>query len=151
VPDYDAATYGDRMAEVYEGWFGVPSDAGDTVALLKDLTGPEPMLELGIALPLARRECEVHGVEASEAMVTKLRGKTGGEGIPVAVGNFVRTSTGEARAGNRSRPRASNTSRSTKGWIRSATTCWQLFNRCPHRVVPAIDVDQLSGGGGPPV
>jgi hypothetical protein len=39
VPEYDAATYGDRIAEVYDGWFGVPSDAEDTVALLKDLTG----------------------------------------------------------------------------------------------------------------
>jgi tRNA/tmRNA/rRNA uracil-C5-methylase (TrmA/RlmC/RlmD family) len=59
----------------------VPSDAEDTVALLKDLAGPEPMLELGIgtgriAHPLARRGCEVHGVEASEAMVKKLGGRT---------------------------------------------------------------------------
>jgi 16S rRNA A1518/A1519 N6-dimethyltransferase RsmA/KsgA/DIM1 with predicted DNA glycosylase/AP lyase activity len=57
----------------------VPSNAEDTVAPLKDLAGPEPMLELGIgtgriAHPLARRGSEVHGVEASEAMVKKLRG-----------------------------------------------------------------------------
>jgi 16S rRNA A1518/A1519 N6-dimethyltransferase RsmA/KsgA/DIM1 with predicted DNA glycosylase/AP lyase activity len=97
----------------------VPSNAEDTVALPKDLAGPEPMLELGIgtgriAHPLARRGSEVHGVEASEAMVKKLRGRTGGECIPVTVGDFACTSAGEAGAGNRSRPRASNTSRSTK-------------------------------------
>jgi predicted TPR repeat methyltransferase len=54
----------------------VPSDAEDAVALLKDLACPEPILELGIgtgriAHPLRARGCEVHGVEASEAMVKK--------------------------------------------------------------------------------
>ena len=94
MPDYDAATYGDRIAEVYDGWFGVPSDTEDTVAFLLDLAGPGPVLELGIgtgriALPLAQRGCEVHGVDASEAMVEKLRGKNGGEGIPVTIGDFA--------------------------------------------------------------
>ena len=78
----------DRMAEVYDEWFGVPSDTEDTVAFLSDLAGQGPVLELGIgtgriALPLAQRGHEVHGVDASEAMVEKLRGKNGGESIPV--------------------------------------------------------------------
>jgi SAM-dependent methyltransferase len=94
VPDYDAATYGDRMAEVYDEWFAVPSDTDYTVAFISDLAGPGPVLELGIgtgrvALPLAQRGHEVHGIDASEAMVEKLRGKNGGEGIPVSIGNFA--------------------------------------------------------------
>ncbi|MEK8143068.1 class I SAM-dependent methyltransferase [Streptomyces sp. M10(2022)] len=41
------------------------------------------MLELGVgtgrvALPLARRGFDVHGVEASEAMAARLRAKPGG-------------------------------------------------------------------------
>ena len=84
----------DRMAEVYDEWFGVPSDTEDTVAFLSDLAGQGPVLELGIgtgriALPLAQRGHEVHGVDASEAMVEKLRGKNGGESIPVTIGDFA--------------------------------------------------------------
>jgi predicted TPR repeat methyltransferase len=84
VPDHDAATYGDHMAEVYDEWFAVPSDTEDTVGFLSDLAGFGPGLELGIgtgriALPLAQRGYEVHGVDASEAMVENLRAKNGGE------------------------------------------------------------------------
>ena len=94
MPDHDAATYGDRMADVYDGWFAVPLDTQDTVALLSDLAGAGPVLELGIgtgriALPLAQRGHEVHGVDASEAMVEKLRSKAGGEDIPVTIGDFA--------------------------------------------------------------
>lgn len=94
MPDYDAATYGDRMAEVYDEWFAVPSDTEDTVAFLSDLAGPGPVLELGVgtgrvAVPLAQRGYEVHGVDASEAMVEKLRAKAGGEDIPVTIGDFA--------------------------------------------------------------
>jgi len=30
VRDYDPATYGDRMAEVYDDWFGIPAGAEST-------------------------------------------------------------------------------------------------------------------------
>jgi SAM-dependent methyltransferase len=94
VPDYDAATYGDRMAEVYDEWFGVPSDTDDAVRFLSDLAGVGPVLELGIgtgriALPLAQKGYEVHGIDASEAMVEKLRVKPGGGDIPVTIGDFA--------------------------------------------------------------
>jgi SAM-dependent methyltransferase len=94
VPDYDAATYGDRIADVYDEWFAVPSDTEDTVGFLSDLAGPGPVLELGIgtgriALPLAQRGYEVHGIDASEAMVKKLRSKAGGEDIPASIGDFA--------------------------------------------------------------
>ncbi len=94
MPDYDAASYGNRMADVYDEWFAVPSDTEDTVAFLSDLAGTGPALELGIgtgrvALPLAQRGHEVHGVDASEAMVEKLRAKAGGADIPVSLGDFA--------------------------------------------------------------
>ncbi len=94
MPDYDPTTYGDRIADVYDEWFAVPSDTEDTVGFLSDLAGPGPVLELGIgtgrvALPLAQRGHEVRGVDASEAMVEKLRAKTGGENIPVTIGDFA--------------------------------------------------------------
>jgi SAM-dependent methyltransferase len=51
-------------------------------------------LELGIgtgriALPMARKGIEVHGIDASEAMVEKLQAKPGGKDIPVSLGNFA--------------------------------------------------------------
>ena len=92
MTDYDPATYGDRIAEVYDEWFAVPSDTEATVAFLSDLAGPGPVLELGIgtgrvALPLAHRGHEVHSIDASEAMVEKLRARTGE--IPVTIGDFA--------------------------------------------------------------
>ena len=92
MTDYDAATYGDRIAEVYDEWFAVPSDTEDTVAFLSGLAGPGPVLELGIgtgrvALPLAQIGHEVRGLDASEAMVGKLRARTGD--IPVTIGDFA--------------------------------------------------------------
>ncbi len=93
---YDARTYGDRIAEVYDDWYAdapfLETDA--SVELLAELAGGGPALELAIgtgrvALPLAERGVEVHGIEASEAMVAKLRAKPGGERIPVTVGDFA--------------------------------------------------------------
>jgi len=58
------------------------------------MVGDGPVLELGIgtgriALPLVQRGIEVHGVDASEAMVAKLREKPGGDRIKVSMGNFA--------------------------------------------------------------
>jgi len=94
LPDYDPATYGDRMAEVYDEWFGTPEDADEAVSFLSELAGRGPALELGIgtgrvALPLSEKGIEVHGIDASEAMVEKLRAKPGGGGIPVTIGDFA--------------------------------------------------------------
>lgn len=94
MPDYDPAAYGDRMAEIYDEWFGIPEDADEAVAFLSDLAGRGPALELGIgtgrvALPLAGKGIEVHGIDASEAMVERLRAKPGGESIPVSIRDFA--------------------------------------------------------------
>jgi SAM-dependent methyltransferase len=72
-----------------------------TVAFLAPLAGTGPALELGIgtgriALPLAAAGVEVHGVDASVAMVDRLRAKPGGDAIPVTMADF-RTFTLETR------------------------------------------------------
>jgi SAM-dependent methyltransferase len=91
---YGNATYGDHIAPVYDEWEGVPADSDQAVAFLAERAGGGPVLELGIgtgriALPLAARGLEVHGIDASERMVERLRVKPGGAAIPVAVGDFA--------------------------------------------------------------
>lgn len=92
--DYDASDYGDRIAGIYDDLHGDIGDTEPAVEFLAALAGKGPALELGIgtgrlAIPLAKRGIEVRGVDASEAMVNRLRGKPGGEDIPVTIANFV--------------------------------------------------------------
>jgi SAM-dependent methyltransferase len=90
---YAAATYGDRIADVYDEHTAA-RDATAEADFLAELAGDGPALELGIgtgrlALPLQARGIAVHGVDASERMVSKLRAKPGGESIPVTMGDFA--------------------------------------------------------------
>ncbi len=93
VPRYDSATYGELMAEFYDAWY--PSiDAEPAVECLARLASAGPVLELGIgtgriALPLVRRGLEVQGIDASPAMVSKLREKPDGDAVPVTIGDFA--------------------------------------------------------------
>src|SRR5438034_8726618 len=95
MPGYGPETYGDRWVEIYDEFVaGVKPDTDQTVAVLAELAGSGPALELGIgtgrvALPLAARGVEVHGIDASERMVAKLRSKPGGSEIPVTIGDFA--------------------------------------------------------------
>lgn len=91
---YDASTYGERIAEVYDDWPRLPTNTGPAVEFLAAVAGPGPVLELGIgtgriALPLLERGFSVHGIDASPAMVARLRAKPGGDRIPVVMGNFA--------------------------------------------------------------
>jgi SAM-dependent methyltransferase len=91
---YGPETYGERIAEVYDELFHPPTSTEDTVEFLAGLAGGGPVLELAIgtgriALPLAARGIKVHGVDASEAMVAKLRAKPGGQDISVTIGDFA--------------------------------------------------------------
>jgi len=89
---YEEATYGERIAAVYDDFY-----AGcevETIDLLCELASGGRMLELGIgtgrmALPLAERGLEVVGIDASQAMVEKLRAKPGGDQIRVVQGSFA--------------------------------------------------------------
>jgi SAM-dependent methyltransferase len=91
---YGPATYGDRVADIYDRMAAELPDPVDCVERLAELAGPGPALELGIgtgrvALPLAARGVEVHGIDASAAMVERLRAKPGGEAIPVVLDDFA--------------------------------------------------------------
>ena len=90
-PERVAATYDDSSDGMFDPAFA------DTVAeVLAGLAGGGRALELGIgtgriALPLARRGVQVHGIDLSRAMVARLRDKPGGKAIPVAIGDFATT------------------------------------------------------------
>lgn len=93
---FDGASYGDRIAEVYDELYPEVPTAGPvevTVAFLQSIAGAGPALELGvgtgrIALPLSSAGVEVHGIDASQAMVARLREKPGGDRIQVTIGDF---------------------------------------------------------------
>ncbi len=94
--DYTEATYGDRIAEVYDERY-LASFEGDTakaVEFLKGSAGDGPALELGIgtgriAVPLSESGVSVHGIDASQAMVDKMQAKPGADRIGVTVGSFA--------------------------------------------------------------
>ena len=90
--NYQPETYGDRIADVYDDLYS-RTESADAVAFLAELAGGGPALELGIgtgrvALPLAARGVKVQGIDASGAMVARLRAKPGGDQIPVTMGEF---------------------------------------------------------------
>jgi SAM-dependent methyltransferase len=69
-------------------------DPSAAVEFLAGLAGDGRVLELAIgtgrvAVPLAGRGIAVEGVDASEAMVARLRAKPGGEQIPVVIGDMA--------------------------------------------------------------
>jgi len=91
-----AAHYDDPSDEMFQ-----PAAIGPVVDVLAELAGDGAALELGIgtgrvALPLAQRGVEVHGIDLSTAMVARMRAKPGGDEIPVAIGDFA-TARAEGR------------------------------------------------------
>jgi len=87
--DRVAATYDETTADLFD-----PAVVEPTVDFLAELAGTGRALELGIgtgriALPLAARGVEVHGIELSRAMAARLHAKPGGEGIGVTIGDFA--------------------------------------------------------------
>jgi Methyltransferase domain len=89
---YDEATYGERIAGIYDDLYEAYDES--TVTFLAGLARGGPALELGIgtgriALPLQERGVKVHGLDASAAMVAKLKAKPGGASIPVTMGDFA--------------------------------------------------------------
>lgn len=91
---YDVSTYGERIAEVYDQWPSLPTNTERAVEFLAAAGGRGPILELGIgtgrlALPLVQRGFAVHGIDASPAMVARLRAKPGGDRVTIAMGDFA--------------------------------------------------------------
>jgi SAM-dependent methyltransferase len=100
MANYDESTYGERIADVYDSFYEMfRTDAPAAVEFLAPLAKGRRVLELGIgtgriALPLAERGIRMHGVDASPAMLEKLRSKPGGAEIPVEMGNFANLKIG---------------------------------------------------------
>jgi SAM-dependent methyltransferase len=91
---YDEETYGQRIADIYDDLYEGMLDTESTVEFVAKLAGDGPVLELAVgtgrvALPLAERGIEVHGIDSSEAMVERLRAKPGGDRIQVTMGDFA--------------------------------------------------------------
>ena len=101
MSDYNSKTYGDRVAADYDDLIQIPQQATDAaVEALARLANGGPALELGIgtgrvALPLASRGIMVHGIDASQRMLDRLKAKAGGDAIATTVGDFERISGGE--------------------------------------------------------
>ncbi|HEY7694301.1 MAG TPA: class I SAM-dependent methyltransferase [Gaiellaceae bacterium] len=95
MEDWGPETYGEKVADAYdEQVAALGLDTEVAVEALAELAGGGPVLELAIGtgrlgLPLAARGIEVHGIDASDAMVAKLREKPGGDAIPVTIGDFA--------------------------------------------------------------
>jgi SAM-dependent methyltransferase len=91
---YQPETYGERIADIYDRLYEQAFDVVGTVETLARLAGDGRALELAIgtgrvALPLAATGVDVVGIDASQAMVAKLRAKPGGRDIAVVVGDFA--------------------------------------------------------------
>lgn len=94
---YGASTYGDRFADVYDDWYGDVTDVTACTQRLAELVeeaGGGPVLEMGIgsgrlALPLAQRGLELHGIDASSAMLERLRAKPGADAIRLTEGDMA--------------------------------------------------------------
>jgi SAM-dependent methyltransferase len=86
-----AAGYDESAADMFD-----PAAVDPVVDFLAELAGSGRALELGIgtgriALPLAQRGISVHGIDLSQAMVTRLRAKPGADRIAVTIGDFAIT------------------------------------------------------------
>ena len=89
---YSHETYGERVAGVYDEWYSEYDP--NAIDLLAELAGGGRALELGIgtgrfALPLSAKNVEVHGIDAAQTMVSRLREKPGADRITVTMGNFA--------------------------------------------------------------
>ena len=99
MPSADDGYFGEEVAGTYDdprdpaNW---PETIEPMVDVLAELARGGRVLEFAIgtgriALPLARRGVDVHGIELSSAMVAQLRAKPGGEALPVLVGDMAST------------------------------------------------------------
>lgn len=91
MEEYTYLTYGEQIAEVYDEFYAEFDQ--DSVDLLFGYADGGRALELGIgtgrvALPLQKKGVKLHGIDVSDAMVSRLKAKPGGEDIEITKGSF---------------------------------------------------------------
>lgn len=94
MAEYGPETYGEQIADVYDDWYAYMADVEREVALLGELAGDGPVLELGVgtgrvAIPLSATGLDVHGIDTSSAMIERLRAKPGGDSVGVHIGDMA--------------------------------------------------------------
>jgi SAM-dependent methyltransferase len=87
----EAAVYDDHVADMFD-----PAVVTPVAEMLAGLAAGGRALEMGIgtgriALPLAARGVRIHGIDASVAMVARLRAKPSSDAIDVTIGDFATT------------------------------------------------------------
>jgi SAM-dependent methyltransferase len=90
-------TWGPEIAEVYDKTYAAqsaPPIVGPIVDLLAELARGGPALEFAagtgrVALPLAARGIEVHGIELSPHMAERMAAKPGASTVPVTIGDMT--------------------------------------------------------------
>jgi SAM-dependent methyltransferase len=91
--------FGERVASFYDERLddmAAPEVVRPVVDMLADFAGEGGALEFGIgtgriAVPLAERGVRVVGIDNSDAMLSRLRGKPGAAGIEAVLGDFAGT------------------------------------------------------------
>ena len=89
---YSDETYGESVAGVYDEWYAEYDP--HVIDTLAELAHGGRALELGIgtgriALPLSAKNVEVHGIDAADSMISRLRAKPGAERLHITQGNFA--------------------------------------------------------------
>lgn len=100
----DAALYGDSFADVYDEWYAEMFDTAGAVRTLVGLAGSGPVCELGVgtgrlAIPLAEQGLEVIGIDASAAMLERLRAKEPSAALVTVLGDMADVAEVLATAG----------------------------------------------------
>lgn len=85
---YRPSSYGDAFADVYDDWYRDLPGTQSCAAAIGELAAGGPVLELGtgtgrLALAIAARGVTVVGLDASAAMLARLRAKPGADRLAV--------------------------------------------------------------------
>jgi len=91
---YHDSSYGDAFADVYDDWYHGISDIATTTEVLAGLAAGGTVLELGVgtgrlAIPLAATGATVYGLDASAAMLDRLRANDPGGTVQAVLGDMV--------------------------------------------------------------
>lgn len=92
MSEYKDDTYGELIANVYDAWYAEVDP--QMLEMLTRLAGGGKALELGIgtgrvAIPLAKSGIKMYGIDASPAMLDKMKAKPSSDQVKLHQGSFV--------------------------------------------------------------